>query len=832
MSDDGQTLMILHSNGQSYIELGKEGTVDVYSTNSVNVRTQGDLNLHADNNINLNAAKAFNIKAESIQIDVEKDFLKKIGGNHKLSISGLMTMKATGAMSLESTGDASFASQATAYVNGKKINLNTGKTGTIPQDVKALTLVAHTDTLFDKTKGYLAAPGKLQSIVSRAPAHTPWADAGLGVDVKVNVNASSQLPSPPKPEVAATNTAAETTVQNPVTPAQVAKQDAPRAVSQSIDKPTTNALLGQMENETRAGPAAQAATKGVAVVDNQGSKEVAIGLYGLTAKQLESSGFIKPGSAVMVESQINAGKTPEQALPDNVWTGKSGIMNLQQFRDNKSAQADAAVGLMQQSQTALVDAAIIKGTEAPPQIAGLVMSGAKTGVEKTIETVKGLGSIALQAGVVVAANKVAGKVNATVSQIASGNFAASVAQNVAGGLGSIGQALVGGKPFDPKPALLGVAGAAFSEIAAKMPRLKPGIPQNLAVIVKQSLEEEWKKATQIQQTKGEAYEQFKNLGASGETRTTALGVLTKVAKDVKTALPGVVGAEIRREVFKALPGGPTQIGATLSRKIGEAGTDIVGNLLENPANIVSQFANPATYTNALKITGQGLSEAAVATARNAAANASASFAAGLRNIPGGQKITAAFVNKVSDLASNIPGTNKISALVKDISTSALSGAQDTISRIRDPLDRLASTGLPAAAAAQLQAAISSIGSSAAVSIKLPTVATNTLDRTEITENFNSLLDDPGIPKPVLAAEVTEAAASKFEELEKQRAEKVSKAVKYRDFLQRQKDANTAYKQAVSTLPAGDPEIERKRQELISIATDPEFQRLSSEISGG
>jgi len=33
MSDDGQTLMILHSNGQSYIELGKEGTVDIYSTN-------------------------------------------------------------------------------------------------------------------------------------------------------------------------------------------------------------------------------------------------------------------------------------------------------------------------------------------------------------------------------------------------------------------------------------------------------------------------------------------------------------------------------------------------------------------------------------------------------------------------------------------------------------------------------------------------------------------------------------------------------------------------------------------------------------------------------
>ena len=39
MNDDGQTLMILHSNGQSYVELGKEGTVDIFSTNSFNVRT-------------------------------------------------------------------------------------------------------------------------------------------------------------------------------------------------------------------------------------------------------------------------------------------------------------------------------------------------------------------------------------------------------------------------------------------------------------------------------------------------------------------------------------------------------------------------------------------------------------------------------------------------------------------------------------------------------------------------------------------------------------------------------------------------------------------------
>jgi hypothetical protein len=60
----------------------------------------------------------------------------------------------------------------------------------VPAEVPKIPLVAHTDTLFDKVKGWLASPGYLLSIVSRAPAHTPWASANQGVDVKVNNNSS------------------------------------------------------------------------------------------------------------------------------------------------------------------------------------------------------------------------------------------------------------------------------------------------------------------------------------------------------------------------------------------------------------------------------------------------------------------------------------------------------------------------------------------------------------------------------------------------------------------------------------------------------------------
>ena len=190
MSDDGQTLFIIHANGQSYIEMGKEGTIDMYATNSVNIRTQGDLNLHADNNININAKKDLNIAADNININAETNISYRSGGNFSGYTLGKYTIKVNGAMSMGAGGEGSYASGGTMYVNGSKINLNTGSTSVTPAEVPKIPIVAHTDTLFDKIKGWLAAPGYLLSIVSRAPAHSPWASANQGVDVKINNNSS------------------------------------------------------------------------------------------------------------------------------------------------------------------------------------------------------------------------------------------------------------------------------------------------------------------------------------------------------------------------------------------------------------------------------------------------------------------------------------------------------------------------------------------------------------------------------------------------------------------------------------------------------------------
>ena len=184
MSDDGQTLMILHSNGQSYIELGKEGTIDMYSTNSVNIRTQGDLNLHADNNVNIHATNSMNIKAKNINVESEENTNHRIGKDYLVSTLGKYNHKVGTTMTMQCADEGGFVSGGTFFVKGSKVNLNSGSPGETPGDVPAIPIIAHTDTLHDATKGFIAAPGKLKSITSRVPAHAPWVNACQGVNVK------------------------------------------------------------------------------------------------------------------------------------------------------------------------------------------------------------------------------------------------------------------------------------------------------------------------------------------------------------------------------------------------------------------------------------------------------------------------------------------------------------------------------------------------------------------------------------------------------------------------------------------------------------------------
>lgn len=437
MSDDGQTLMILHSNGQSYIELGKEGTIDMYSTNSVNIRTQGDLNLHADQNVNIHAMENLNLQGKNIQTNSEEDTKIRSGKDIKAFSIGNFLGKAGGAVALQAGGEASMVAGGIAYVNGSKVNLNSGGPGTAPQEVPVIPIIAQTDTLFDEEKGFIAAPAKLLTIATRAPAHAPWSNAGQGVDVKSTLNASDSLPAAPSPAVEQTTAAAATNATPPAIATAASVPPTIPSVSKAMGPGATNAAIAGVATTAAQGAAAAATTQGAAIVSAAGvttsvtssssttttangvttttnttsseSATIAVGSFAMTPKQMEQAGVLKPGASTLINGIATQANDPnlivvtantanirlpsstssiiEKAMPSSLFTAIPGAENLTSFVKDTSAQAQGMATTMQKAQTVLTNSGVLTGNESAGTTAGLVTAAATVGPKETLAAI-------------------------------------------------------------------------------------------------------------------------------------------------------------------------------------------------------------------------------------------------------------------------------------------------------------------------------------------------------------------------------------------------------------------------------------------------------------
>ena len=773
MSDDGQTLFIIHSNGQSYIELGKEGTIDMYATNSVNIRTQGDLNLHADNNININAIKDLNIAADNINIQAETDINFRAGANFKGYTLGTYTIKVDGAMSMGAGGSGSYASSGDMFINGSKVNLNTGETSTTPEVVAPLSTIAHTDTLFDSVKGWAAAPAKLLSIVSRAPAHAPWANANQGVDVKVNNNASNALPKNPSGAVESANASAASTPDNVTNPSVSSTVPATSPTSPSLTNSVTSSMVSSVAtNAANIAPNVVATGAGV-FNDAKGTLTAGVGSLVQTPKQLENAGILKPGASTLVDSLVQGGANVKSAMTNNLFTGKAGAENLTAIAQNTTAQVTAQVANFQQAQSGLQLAGIITGKEAPTQIAGLVVAGATAGLPATIDFVKNAaGNVANAVGSITS-----GATGQVSQLIASGNFAAGLATNVTGGLSSVATSLggMGASAIQGLSGLVdsakGIAGSAFSAITSSFKAFKPNVPQNLKEIANTNAINQ--AANETQANSGVANQIAAGISATVPTLanplTNAIGAAAGAAALVTRATTSVSSLA---SGVNSLPGGASAIGAI----VGAAGSSLP-NL---PS--VTQASNLIKNTSAA--VQNGITTSAAALSGNVSLSAGA--------------------------FSSIANRNEL------LNTNALTKG---LAQGKQSLASLASAGLPAGAAASLQASLSSLSSSSPFPIKMPTVGANTIDRGELTAQLGSVLGDKRIPTPNFSgtgpSSSAKAEADKLNDLFKQQQALI---VEQEEQSKKIAKARAAYIEARDNLPQGDPAIETTKQAYIAEVT--------------
>lgn len=190
MSDDGDCFYITHANGQTWLEFGSEGTVDVFATNSVNVRTQGEINLHADKRINMFAGEGINMKSKEIRI--EADSVMDLIGSSKLNLfSGTaLSVNSDGTLALKSRAVGGWSSTGPLAFKGLTIDLN----GLPPVPAAKATKLSTTklpDTTFVPNAGWQVEENKIETICSRAPTHEPYPYHNRGVQLSVNLGGAS-----------------------------------------------------------------------------------------------------------------------------------------------------------------------------------------------------------------------------------------------------------------------------------------------------------------------------------------------------------------------------------------------------------------------------------------------------------------------------------------------------------------------------------------------------------------------------------------------------------------------------------------------------------------
>jgi hypothetical protein len=192
MSDSGEFFYITHANGQTWLEFGKQGTVDIYSSNSVNVRTQGTINLHADGDINFNAGGSIKMRSGgAMAFETDSNMSLRSEGNLAMYGKTKLECKSNGDLVLDAGTQGSMRGRNLRFT-GNPIDLN----GPVAPSATAPNLLVQNtlpDVVFNSSRGWENS-SDISTIVLRAPTHEPYPGHNQGVGVS-NINGAPSTPA-------------------------------------------------------------------------------------------------------------------------------------------------------------------------------------------------------------------------------------------------------------------------------------------------------------------------------------------------------------------------------------------------------------------------------------------------------------------------------------------------------------------------------------------------------------------------------------------------------------------------------------------------------------
>lgn len=730
MSDSGQTLFIIHSNGQSWIELGKEGTIDMYASNSVNIRTMGDLNLHADRDININAKRNLNIYSENAKFETKENYTVRTGKNFNSYHMGQYTVKVDKEMSMESTADSSYHSKATTFINGSMIHLNTGATSVTPEVVTEIEKIVHVETIYNPNVGWVNSAGNandepLSSVSNRVPTHQPWVGSNLGVDIKIN-QAKPAASSPPSETSSAANNLSDNAPSVPVTNSAVV------TVPETGDVKLPNGSTALSSNTVSAMVSQQSAINNSLSQAEKNAVGVIPGVAGVTVNQLVQGGqVLKPGTEKFITDKMNLGLNVTQAISSNLTTGAFGVNTGSDLIKNTTAQINSVTSSIKNATAELIKSGDLRGNESATQSAGLISAAAVYGSSVVSNVVKSIGGIASSVATSISS------VGSTLTQnikntISGGKFAADLVDKNASGLGGLATSISG----------------ALSNVTNSLKNTVTGIAGSISGSIKSA-------ADVIEKS-------FGKLAVGVPVSLSGAQPSTENPSETQQALKQYDDAVLEEqialdELFDAKKKYRDNPSSASLAKVQEAETKL--------SSARNKIASSSVNTLS-KLTGSDLnSKLGTANLSSTASSITNTISSGLNSLPGG---LGAIANKVSNAGTNIVSglknlvnntignvTNNLDSFVKTSSGGILDGiktkfneAVNVVKKTETTLANASSFDISKTTSgmlSQLKSALSSIGGNG--SVKPATLSSETIDLSAQKAKLGQLLNDVRIPIP-------------------------------------------------------------------------------------
>jgi hypothetical protein len=402
MSDDGDSFYITHANGQTWMEFGKSGTVDVYSTNSINLRSEGVLNFHADKGINMYSGGTVRIKSKgALLMQSDDNLLLNSQKSTLISSKQLLGLRSDGTLGLQGKF-ASIKSGSQLNLKASLINLNGASAASVPE-APTVTNVKLPDTEYLSGRGWTSLPDQLETIVSRAPTHEPFLGHGQGANVSINLN---PIPVVIPDAAGAANNIYETVSAQPVQRAVTVEQ----VISETISPVTAGTLTVDQITVMTAQSAANVSAlypaydangvlrpgfeldennNPVYVGPDLGSASRGVGVYAQSPSALVSTGMVNPAALTLIQT----GVSPQTVLESTAnWTGQFGINSLSDYLSNRTLQNVVQIGLVIAAYQGLKDRGILKGDESPRYTATFVQPATTYGVDSVTQWVDGFAS--------------------------------------------------------------------------------------------------------------------------------------------------------------------------------------------------------------------------------------------------------------------------------------------------------------------------------------------------------------------------------------------------------------------------------------------------------